>query len=276
MKILIKCETMAYLSGSPLYNYELAMELSKEHDVYIYSNWNHPTMWDRDNCQIMFTNLAMAGINIIDNLNDVYDLAIISQMKDDRVKAKRIINVVHSEYDCETPYYTADEWVAIRPSIKEHLEKYHNIPSNKIRVIYNGIDLERFKPTDVIDKKCRVVIPCTLDPLREKFLNWYIDRASDDFNVELYGFDCGAKLHTSPFVTIHKPIFNIEKVMSGADLVAGILLGRVNLEARAMKILSRIHNPDNPDEYEEYYPPQREFEPLHDIKIIAKQIIKKI
>ena len=271
---------MAYLSGSPLYNYELAMELKRQgHDVTIITSWKKGPYIDNENALNMFRNMLMSGIHIIEILGGKFDLAIISQMEDKDVYAidcPRIINVIHSEYDCETPCLYANEWVAIRPSIKEHLIKEHSVPDRLIRVIYNGIDFNRFKECSIIDMKYNVVIPCTLDPLREKFLNWYIDKASPDFNVYIYGNPCGAVLHINEYAHINPSRFDIEEAYKGASLVAGILLGRVNLEARAMGILSRIHNPDNPDEFEEYYPTHKEFEKMHNIKNTAKQIIEKI
>lgn len=72
MKILISCSTMTYLSGSPLYNYTLAMELAKEHDVSFCSVWV-------DN--YLKKNLEKAGVKIREDINGDYDVALVSQQK---------------------------------------------------------------------------------------------------------------------------------------------------------------------------------------------------
>ncbi len=70
MKIIIVCQTMTYLSGSSLYNYTLAKELSKEHDVSVMSLWGKNYLRD---------DLEDLGVKCIRETNDEYDLAIVSQ-----------------------------------------------------------------------------------------------------------------------------------------------------------------------------------------------------
>ena len=266
MKIIIVCQTMAYLSGSPLYNYTLAKELSKEHDVSVMSLWGK---------NYLRYDLEDLGVKCIRETNDEYDLAIVSQKDFPIPKAKKVINIIHSEYDCESPILEGiDKWVAIRPSIKEHLIKEYGIQEDKISVIYNGVDLERFKP---IKKKKRdyikVVIPGTIDLLREKFHNYYTKKANKDFRVFLYGKYFGGQVEINEWVYYEDEIDNIEEEIADADIVAGILLGRVNLEARACDVKSYIHNPDNPEEYEQYFPDRKDFEDKHDIKKVTKQLL---
>lgn len=266
MKIVIVCQTMTYLSGSPLYNYTLALELKRQgHEVDIVSVWV-------DN--YLRTNLEKEGIRCLYSTNEIYDLAIVSQKNFPIPKALSVINVVHSEYDCETPIAEGvDHWVAIRPSIKEHIVNEHSIDHNKVSVIYNGVDLDRFKPIKKSERDyIKVVIPATIDPLREKFLNYYTSRANEKYRVYLYGKHFGGNVAMGDYVYYQNEISNIENEIADADIVAGILLGRVNLEARACDVKSYIHNPDNPEEFEEYYPDRKEFEERHDIKNVAKKI----
>ena len=266
MKILVVCETMRYLSGSPLYNYTLAKELAKDNDVSFQSDWAENKL-KKD--------LESVGVKCITNTDEEYDLALISQRAFPIPKSKKVINIVHSEYDCETPIMEGiDHWIAIRPSIKEHLIKEHGISEDKITVIYNGVDLERFKPREKTERDyIKVVIPATIDPLREKFLNYYTSKASKDFRVYLFGKHFGGKVNMNEYVYYQDEIYDIEKEIADADLVAGILLGRVNLEARACDVPSIIHNPENPEELEEYFPDRKEFENKHDIKKVVKQIL---
>lgn len=280
---------MCYLSGSPLYNYTLAIELAKEHTVTIISRFSH---WVEEDCgkEIMRDNLEKAGVRCLDFFvvptvkHDHYDLAIVSQndfiQQVFDLKPSKILQVIHSEYDCEKP--TIDKriykYVAIRPSIKDHLIREYGIPSDDIVVIFNGVDRERFAPREpgqYYNIK-KIIVPCTLDPLREKFLNYIISEAeaNNRIKIEIYGKDCGAKLITLPSnVTIHPPMFSIENAMKDAYMVSGILLGRVNLEARSMGIVNTIHDPEDPESHYYFYPNEEEFDKRHNIINVAKDIL---
>ena len=192
MRILIICHTMTYLSGSPLYNYTLALELKKQgHDVSVLSMWADNKLRNNLGKSKIMTCYTKAP-------EGMYDLVIISQSawKDslDHIKAKKIINVVHSQYDVETPITDKriDCYIAIRPEIKEHLIFGHNIPENIIKVIYNGIDFERFSHKKRKIHKgsyTKIVLPCTLDMLRKRFIEFYTRRASEKYRIHIYGKD---------------------------------------------------------------------------------------
>lgn len=275
MRILIICQTMTYLSGSPLYHYTLAKELKRQgHDVFLFSMWS-------DNS--LRKGMDEAGVMTwYDKPQGEYDLIIISQ-KDhedvlDNVRAKKVINIVHSEYDPETPITDKhiDEYVAIRPSIKQHLIECHDIPANKIRIVYNGVDMQRFHPKKRKETNLgytKVVLPCTLDMLRKQFIEYYTKRATKNYQIFIYGKDFGNDIYRNEWVHIHDEVPDIENYIADADFVAGILLGRVNLEARAMGILSFIHDPMNPEDYCTFFPEDEEFVQRHDIINVAKQLI---
>lgn len=268
---------MTYYSGSPLYNYTLARELKRQgQDVSVYSMWAENKLKEN-----LVKDKIMTRYN--KPVGEYYDLVIISQpdYKEllDEITAKRVINIVHSHYDCETPITDkrVDKYIAIRPEIKEHLVKKHKIPAEKIRVIYNGIDFKRFKATKRKSHKgdyVKVVLPCTLDMLRKKFIEYYARKASKRYRVYIYGKDYGNKMRLNKWVFRHKEVFDIEKYIADADVVAGILLGRINLEARAMGIVSFIHDPENPSKSEIFFPSEKEFRKRHDIKLVSKEIIK--
>lgn len=263
-KILISCQTMTYLSGSPLYNYTLAKELAKKYEVHFLSVWV-------DN--YLKRDLEACGVKCITLAKEAYSLALISQRNHPKPNALKVINIIHSEYDCETPVDSCDHYIAIRPSIKEHLIKEHGIKEEDITVIYNGVDLERFKPREKTKRDyTKVVIPATIDSLRQKMFNYYANKASDDYRIFVYGKKFGGIIPNNPYISVQGETNEIEKEIADADLVAGILLGRVNLEARACNVKSIIHNPENPEEFEEFYPDRDEFEERHDIKNVANKI----
>jgi glycosyltransferase involved in cell wall biosynthesis len=263
MKIILVCSTMQYLSGSPLYHYALAKELVKEHKVSFLSKWspNH-----------LRFDLEELGVEVLEEPKGHYDLAIVSQQDMPLPNADKTIHVVHSEYDCETPRPNMEHYVAIRPSIKKHMIDEHNIPADKIKVIYNGVDLEQFSPREKSKRDYfKIVIPATRDRLRQRMFDHYCQKASRDYRVYIYGKNFGARIK-GDYVYQFDEVSNIEEHIGDADLVAGILLGRVNLEARAMDVKSIIHNPDDPEDFYEYYPDRKTFEEMHDIKRVAKQL----
>lgn len=284
MKILVGCLTMAYLSGSPLYHYELARALKKlGNEVDVISEWENPITQIADpDGHILKDNLVKEGIGILnpsDSYQKKYDLMIMSEPSSKMYIERQncpVINVIHSEYDCESPiiHKNIRAYVCIRPSIAMHLYKEHNIPFEMLKVIYNGIDRERFCPKDhdVRDYKL-IVVPCTLDKLREKFINHIISLAGDKVRVKLIGMDCGAVLDKSPFVEIQQDTFEIEKEIQNSDIVAGILLGRVNLEARSCNIPSWVIDPESL-KCQVYYPNELTFDSRHNVKNVANQFIK--
>jgi glycosyltransferase involved in cell wall biosynthesis len=194
MRILLSTLSMSYLSGAPLYFYELARELKRQgHDITLVSEWDGQLTGHDGHC--LKENLEKEGIKIkhilngnsvFGDLDDPQDLIIASEKCSQGVISEipncPVINVIHSEYDCETPLDDCDriiKYVCIRQSILEHIVNEHNIPRDKCVVIYNGVDRERFKARKK-DKRNyeKVVVPCTLDTLREKFLNRVISTAS--------------------------------------------------------------------------------------------------
>jgi len=275
MKILIICQTLDYYSGSPLYNYTLAMELRAQgHEVFVYSRWSEN--------KIKENFLAAGIITLYDRPEGHFDLVLISQpdfaavLND--ITADQITNIIHSEYDCEAPIINdrITGYVAIRPSIKEKLIMNYGISETRVRVLYNGIDFKRFNPDARkvnTEEYIKVVIPCTIDILRMKFLRYYADKACPGYRVYIYGKDYGNDFKYNQYVYVYDQIFNIEDAMTDADYVAGILLGRVNLEARAMGIPSIVHDPENPEKKEIFFPEYNEFKKRHDVVNLAKEII---
>jgi glycosyltransferase involved in cell wall biosynthesis len=276
MKILIIASEFLSLTGSPMYNYTLAIELKRQgYDVDVFSVFsNNETR----------NNLFKFGVNPITKLEKEkqYDILLISQHKFEKVlntvKYNIAINVVHSEYVEETPIINPfiNFYIAIRPSIKEVLISKYNINPNKIEVIYNGIDFNRFNPEK--RKKhdgdyTKVVIPCTIDKLRADFLTYYENKASEDFRVYIYGKNYEKRNFTNKWVFYHEEVFDIENYIYDADYIAGILLGRVNLEAKAMGIPSYIHNPKKPTESYLFDLEDNEFNNRHNIENVAKSII---
>jgi glycosyltransferase involved in cell wall biosynthesis len=263
MKVIITCETMAYLSGSPLYNYELAMELKRVgHEVYLVSAWE-PVVGDGATLR---KNLMRAGVKCLwpyelDQIKSVHYI-IASQRTSEKVINHfnvPTLYVVHSEYPCEFPPLNDNKniigYVGIRDSIVKKLKLTSVKP---VYLVYNGIDLKRFDPRlrymfiknntqFAIDLKGlaffskTVLLPCTIDKLREKFINSMVSKFK---HVVVCGDKFDGNVVPADNLEICKSRFDIENVICKSHLVAGIKLGRVNLEAYAMGVDSLIVDPE--------------------------------
>jgi hypothetical protein len=284
MKILVSGLSMSYLSGQPLYCYELCLELKRQkHDVTMISRWGGP-LTGAEGYKLK-ENFIEYGIRIKEwnePLDNDYDLIIASESVSEEILNRLpeipAINVVHSEYDCETPITDRPQitkYVCIRHSIVRHIVDVHGIPENKCVVIYNGVDRKRFKKKKKAKRDYyKIVVPCTLDTMREPFLNKLIDGANEKRRIYFYGMDCGADLHQSPYVEIHPDKFNIEDEIADADEVAGILLGRVNLEAWSCGVKSSIYDPHTLEH--KIYDTPLDFNENHNITNVVKKILQQV
>ncbi len=262
-RILICTKSMGYLSGACLYTYELARELAKTNDVTVLSDW---TVIGHDGEKLK---KGLKGIKKISYMRGEYDVVIASQFCP-KVTCP-VINVVHSEYDVETPIPNCDAYIAIRPSIKDHIVAEHNIDPEKVFVIYNGVDLDRFKPMEKPKRDFKLtVVPCTIDKLREKFINHLCSISSDKNVYMFFGDYYNAKVNRTPYTLFYPAKFHIEEVIAQADEVAGILYGRINIEAYATNTPSLIYDPDTlqVEKFE-----CDDFKERHDIKNVAKDIL---
>lgn len=146
------------------------------------------------------------------------------------------INIVRSEViDLENPIIDnrIKKYIAIRPSIKEHLINEFNIDSNKIEVIYNLFDKSKFIPQKTekdIDKKITLFVG-TMDYLRKSSIEDLIDNSEELWLVgkDTMGY---AKEFDNTYdnVKYFPPTDKIETFINKCDETAGIFLGRTTIE----------------------------------------------
>jgi glycosyltransferase involved in cell wall biosynthesis len=281
MKILITGNSMSYLSGQPLYCYELARELNFiGHEIEVRSDWNG---FHGNDGHKLLENLIREGIRIAGWnstwMTKDFDLWLASEDISMRINSEipsiPMINIVHSEYDCETPIMDRPfAWVCIRPSILDHIVNEHSIPREKCHIVYNGVDRERFKKGRRHEGDHNLtVVPCTFDPLREKFIRHCERLASKMNHYHFYGSKHGVEIQETEFIKVFPDTFKIEKPIAEADYVAGILLGRVNLEANSCGVPSKIYDPVTLQN-KIFLMPEEEFDERHNIKNVAKQLLK--
>jgi hypothetical protein len=271
MRILITGKSMEYLSGQPLYCYELAKELSKEHCVVLASKWIFAT----DEAKKMRANLEKAGVQCVEpsEVATNFDLQLASEFC--IIGAGPVINIVHSELDCESPIEDLPiGYIGIRLSVVDHLSQNHGIDRRLCRVIYNGVDSERFKPKEKAPRDYKlIVVPCTFDANRAKFIEHMAGSADKDTHVVFVGKDFGHAPKENEFVKVLPELFDVENIVQDADEVAGTLrLGRVNIEANFCGVKSVIYDSVTLDKTE-FFLERAELEQKHDIKNVSKQIL---
>lgn len=286
MNILVSSLAMSYLSGQPLYSYEVCMELVRRgHTVSMCSEWIdnvHGVEGFKLRENLEKAGVKIIGIKTLEGLEANYDLVIASEKVSEkllpRLPDSPFINIIHSEYEYEEPMYNCPQiiaYVCIRYNILWHIVNEHGIPKDKCIVIYNGVDRERFKPIKKTKRDYEiVVVPCTLDTLREAFLNKIISTGSEKRQIKIFGFDCGAKLDESAYVTVSPDKFDIQEEVANADEVAGILLGRVNLEGWSCGVKSTVYDPVTLEA--KTFDPPIDFDKKYNIKNVVGEILSLV
>ena len=232
MNILIGCLSYREFTGSEIYFYELSTALRDAgHNVSIYSPFVDSPLVDKTS-DITFE--SKESIN-----SKQYDLVLFSHgsviweyLK--RVKAKKIINIIHSEVlELEQPVIDSkiNVYVGIRPSIVKFITD--KIPNANVKLIYNPFDITRFNPNNCKKKKNIkdkiVLFPGSLDYLRYKPLKYLLDLSEkQNFKVMHVGRNDYSTVHPN-FIT-HESTWRVEKYYRQCEIVSGIFLGRTSIE----------------------------------------------
>jgi len=267
-KVLLGCLNFNSLTGSELHVYELAKQLTKQGcEVTIVSNCagdianralkhgirlaniNEPPGYKKGDgqWQIMGQDGKLApSVNgslyrikpisfDIMHLNHTPVTKLLLQLYPE-IPA---ISTIHSEViSLEHPviHDNIKKYIAIRPEIKDYIIKEHKIPEDKVSVIYNPIDSDRFKKVDLdTGAKKRTLFVGTLDYLRKDML-LDLAKTTKEENGELWivgkenGVTAQEIMENNPQVSYFKPTWNVEKYIQQCDETAGILLGRTTIE----------------------------------------------
>ena len=268
LDVLIGCLSFANYTGSELYVFELAKKLIKEGcNVSICSNIGNPLASAAKSLGIKLYNLqeppgfklgdgkwllkSPQG-DVVSQPNTLYK---VSNIGFDVIHLNHkpvtehllrlypdtpVICSIHSEViNLEEPVVSPQikKYIAIRPEIKNHIVEKFNIESEKVEVIYNPIDEQKFKIVNTPkskDKK-RILFVGTIDYLRKETIQDLINTTREN-NQELW--IVGKKndtylddmIRNESHVTYHEPTSNVEKFIHQCDETAGILLGRTTIE----------------------------------------------
>ena len=232
MRILLACLSYREFTGSEIYFYELGSALRDAgHDVSIYSQFTNGPLVNKT------ADISFPTKDTI--TKEKYDLLIFSHGRIiweyiKAVKAKKIINVIHSEViDLEQPVINdkIDLYVGIRPSIVAYI---NSIGVNKpVKLIYNPFDLKRFNSKNCKKKKKNkekvVLFPGSLDYLRYQPLRYLLDLSvKQNFKVLHVGRNDYSTVH--PNFSTQEPRWDVETLYKECDIVSGIFLGRTSIE----------------------------------------------
>ncbi len=286
MKILIALQNFDYLSGSPMYSYELSKQLVENgHDVSILSKIGGE-ITERA------TKNGVKCYSFDNPPEDNFDILHLNQFAPAEFALKKYkdipaIMTIHSEWDYELPYRDEriKKYICIRPSIQERLKNEFGIENTTI--IYNGIDFNRFNSNpmnlpDYVEKAVTetrndiILFVGTIDHLRKQAGLDLIEKANTQgFEVIFVGdkFDTWLDDKIGENVSWAPSMWNIEHLTKLCTKTAGIMLGRTTIEGWACDKPGIIYDIDlqgNIKSCKTYSPPL-DIE-KYDIINVAKQI----
>ena len=267
IKVLISGLFLNQFTGSEMYLYELSKELSKLNcDVTVVAhNDNGPLAKLAKKLNIkLFKSDEYPGYKlgdgkwtmnspngqVVSNPNTFYKTSEVSfdiihtQHKPITEKVCSLyptipkITTIHSEViDLENPFIhdSIEEYIAIRPEIKDYLINRFEIDENLIDVIYNPIDGSRFNEKNTTEGDY-VLFVGTIDYLRKQTIEdlveytksigkelWVVGKRNpqNDYIIEVL---------KNPHVKHFDDNYNVEKYVKNCYQTAGIQLGRTTIE----------------------------------------------
>ena len=274
MKILISCLSFNSYTGSELYVYELARELAREHDVDIISGNVGGDLVDRVSVsgvkcydiksppnyflgdgqkQYIINGEIKTTVkgNYYKLSNDTkYDLMLlshpaISQLILDLYDAPAL-NIVHSEvlpkFEYPLKHKNVKGYITVRQSIKDYLIDQCGIEDNKIKVVFNPVDTERFNDQNTSDKGY-VLFVGSYDYLRKKSIEHLIDRA-EQLGKELWLVGRGYPDFQKSWVKTFEPTWDVENFTKKCSSVASVMWGRTVIEGNLCRKSAIVYDVD--------------------------------
>jgi len=265
LKVLLSCISFRNFTGSELYVFELAKSLIKLNcSVTVLSQIGGPVTDMAKKLGIKCVSFENApgfklgdgqwGMNTPEGFKPSTPNALyrISEVDYDIIHfqhkpvAERVINMypelpkicaIHSEViSLEDPVVdpTIKKYIAIRPEIKEHMINNFEIPDEKIEIIYNPVDNEKFQSKSVSEENY-VLFVGTIDYLRKETILDLIEYTREiGKELWLVGENNGNYLdnvlledHVKHFPSTWK----IEDFILKSYETAGIQLGRTTIES---------------------------------------------
>lgn len=237
MKILVGCLNANGLGGSELYHYELVRELHNEGiNVTLF------TAREVDKNDIVRKKLYEIGVKQIDLTNidttEKFDIIVASQPQVNEFFIQHFtktpkISIIHSEIRSEDPILNNNiqHYITIRKSIVDMLVNDYNIPSEKVSLIYNPIDRNRFNSENSLknQKTSGIFVGEVLDSIRFKAVSHLVKNCIDK-DWDLYLMSESRYNFNHPNIKYINKRWDTENVVKKMNFTAGILLGRTTLE----------------------------------------------
>lgn len=210
MNILVTVNSLSNFGGSESFTFTMVEELiRRKHKVDVVVS---------DNVKgVFYHKIKSMGVRISQTpIKKKYDIVLGSHNNViEKVKHLKcpIIQTSHGKIiNLEQPTPVADYYVSISDEVKQYLTQN----GYESTIIYNGINLERFKPNKPINKSLKNVLSLSQSFLLNNTLKSICNRLNVNFRYR---------------DKFENPIFNIEDDINEADLV--ISLGRGAYEAMA-------------------------------------------
>jgi len=264
MKVLIGCLYFNNYTGSELHIYELAKELSKNNcDVHIVSQLGPKMVKRIEKYGVKCFSLQEPpgfklgdgkwGLNTPNGvipsekgklykvLDIKYDVLHINHKPIGEHLLKLYpnipaVNTVHSEVipNLEEPviHENVKKYIAIRESISDYICDGWDIPIDKVSVILNPIDSERFKNYGVTNKEITLFVG-TIDYLRRNTIFNLVDYTKEnDKELWLVGENKSNYINEviGDHVKYFPPTWDVEKYVKQCSETASILMGRTTIE----------------------------------------------
>ncbi len=272
MNILITNHHLHDFAGSELFTFNLAIELRKRgHHIFCFS----PLLGN------IADKIKENGITVIDNIRDIENKKIDiihAQHNTTAILARSIfpnVPIVFTVHGIlpeleQPPSIDLDiaKFAVISEEIKDYLINNYSIKKEKIRLIRNFVDFNRFKPTKIINKSPKNLLVLS---------NHYIDKtkniienACNEFNIK--------------FEHIGLPensVENVEDYINNVDIV--VTLGRGAIEAMACErnvIVYDMHGGDGYIDEDNFFEIRknnfsgRRFKKEYSVEDFKKEILK--
>lgn len=236
MKVLIAGLSLNELTGSELYIFEIAKQLSKLGCTV----------------HICASKLGQSLVNLLNQYDikcfdihnipkENYDIihcqhTPITQFIIDRYPNIPKICSIHSEIiSLENPlkHSSIKKYIAIRESIETYLIKEHHINEELITIVYNPIDNKRFYPKKTKDHNA-ILFAGTVDYLRRETIYNLVNLTKENNrNLWIIGKNQSNYLHEilkHDHVFYNDAVNDIEKYTQSCNETASIMLGRTTIE----------------------------------------------
>lgn len=237
IKILIGCLFFFDRTGSAMYVFELAKHLVKlGYDVTVVSSYIDgplPQVARSFGIRVStFKNLSRFNrFDIIHTQHQPITRKLIKRFP----KTKKIMTIHSEVLDVEYPiiHPSIMKYIAVRPAIVDMLINKFQIPNEKVSLIYNPIDNEKFAPSKMKGENS-ILFVGTIDYLRKAML-WDMVEHTQKRGMALWivgknQSDYLPLLLENEHVKYYDPTPDVEQYIHRCTETVGILLGRTTIE----------------------------------------------